>query len=126
MTGCPSTRTSTGLENANMSDPKIAKTRVAASVVLDGLRYLMSVLRIFFGDNLLDFKAKRPQQLPLGERAHQLAGPVDGAFPLSAGDADVGHLGLAGAVDDAPHHGDLHRSGVLLGDGLDGAAEFEH
>src|SRR5579885_3406511 len=86
----------------------------------------MSVLGIFFGDNLLDLQPQRAEELLFGEGPYQFARAVDGALAFSSGDADVGHLRLTRAVDDAAHNRNLHRRGVLLGDRLYAAPQFEH
>src|SRR5579884_726958 len=114
ITGCPSTRTSTGFETERISDANNATIVVAMSAALDGLRYLMGVLRIFFGDNLLDFQAKSTQQLRLGERSDQSSGAIDCALALAARHADVGHLRLARTVHHASHDRHLDRRRVLF------------
>src|SRR6266550_3337267 len=85
------------------------------------LRRLLRVgLLAVLDQDLIDLREQRVHELRLWIGAHDLAFAEDRALPHSAGDADVGVLGLAGAVHLAAHDRDLHRrcegAQALLGD----------
>src|SRR6267142_5340040 len=85
------------------------------------LRRLLRV-RLFavLDEDLVDLGEERIHQLVLRVHADDLALAEERALTDTAGDADVGVLGLAGSVDLAPHDRDLHRrrqrAQALLGD----------
>src|SRR5579875_3594435 len=123
----PSTLIVAGVERASTAEATREVAAVASSRL--GSRRLtvdlMEIVRVLVGDDLLDLQTQLTQQFVL--RVGPDEGPlaVDRPFALAAGDPDVGHLALAGAVHHAAHHGDLHRRAVLLGDRFDHPSQVD-
>src|SRR5580698_6320456 len=102
------------------------RRRLGSSCELFGMADFMMIVRILFEDDLLDLRPERTEKALFWISADQATFPVDRSLPFAPGDPDVGHLGLARAVHDAPHDGHLHRGSVLARDRLDGPREFDH
>src|SRR5690349_17401975 len=115
--------------SATMAERRTAPRRCVVNrpySVLNCLADLVQVVGILLRDDFLDFETQHAKQLVFGIRADELAGAINRALAFSAGNTDVGHLRLTGAVDDAAHHRDFDRSLVRFRDRFDGAAELEY